>query len=192
MLAFASYTVLDSAGLRTGNFLVPLALLFSLSNLPVLLYFNAFVVRLDNFFEARYLIPVAGMLVGNSLRANIVGLDDLYRSVSKNEHRYLYRLGLGATRREALLPYIRSSMLSALRPTLANMATMGIVFLPGMMTGQILGGASPVLAIKYQITIMLAIFVTTIMGALICILVFVYRGFDEFHILKSDLLKNGH
>lgn len=189
MLCFASYTILDSADLRVKTFIGPLFLLFSASNIFVLLYFDAFVIELENLFEARYLIPIAGMLAGNSLRANIVGLNDLYRSVSTNEHRYLYRLGLGATRQEALLPHIRESMNSALRPTFANMATMGIVFLPGMMTGQILAGASPILAIKYQITIMIAIFVTTILGVLICLMVFVRLGFDEFHILKPDLSK---
>ncbi len=189
MLCFASYTILDSADLRVGTFIGPLFLFFSVSNILVLLYFDAFVIELDNLFEARYLIPIAGMLAGNSLRANIVGLNDLYRSVSTNEHRYLYRLGLGATRQEALLPYIRESMNSALRPTFANMATMGIVFLPGIMTGQILAGASPILAIKYQITIMIAIFVTTMLGVMICLLVFTNRGFDEFQILKPDLSK---
>ena len=55
---------------------------------------------------------------------------------------------------EAVLPYLRKSLRAAVKPTLANIASVGIVTLPGMMTGQILGGASPLVAIKYQITIM--------------------------------------
>jgi putative ABC transport system permease protein len=80
-------------------------------------------------------------------------------------------------------------MLSSLKPTLANMATMGIVFLPGMMTGQILGGVDPILAIKYQITIMVAIFVTTVLGVLVCVIVVVEKGFDDYDLMVEDIKK---
>jgi putative ABC transport system permease protein len=69
------------------------------------------------------------------------------------------------------------------------MATMGIVFLPGMMTGQILGGVDPILAIKYQITIMVAIFVTTVLGVLICVIVVVEKGFDDYDLMVEDIKK---
>ncbi len=100
-------------------------------------------------FEARYLIPIGGMILGNSLSGNVLGIGEFYADIKRNENRYLYNLSLGASRYEALLPYIRKSLRSAVRPTLANIATAGVVFLPGMMTGQILGGVSPLLVIKY-------------------------------------------
>jgi putative ABC transport system permease protein len=66
---------------------------------------------------------------------------------------------------------------------------MGIVFLPGMMTGQILGGVNPILAIKYQITIMVAIFVTTVLGVLVCVIVVVEKGFDDYDLMVEDIKK---
>jgi putative ABC transport system permease protein len=71
----------------------------------------------------------------------------------------------GSKQVEAFLPYIRKGLRSVLRPTLANIATAILVFLPGMVTGQILGSASPLLAIKYQISIMIVILTSTAMNA---------------------------
>jgi len=123
----------------------------------VLLYFNGIVANLDNVLDARYLIAIAGMLLGNSLRGTIIGVGVFYRGVKRDGNRYFYSLASGATRYEAMAPFFRRGMTSALKPALANMATMGLVFLPGMMTGQILAGMSPLIAIEYQIAIMLAI-----------------------------------
>ncbi len=189
MLFFATYTILEGTDFKTGPFLPTMLLLFSIANILVLFYFTGFIIKLDDIFEARYLIPIAGMLMGNSLRANIVALNDFYHDVKNNEQRYLYRLCVGASRKEALFPYMQRSMLSSLKPTLANMATMGIVFLPGMMTGQILGGVDPILAIKYQITIMIAIFVTTVLGVLVCVIVVVEKGFDDYDLMVEDIKK---
>jgi putative ABC transport system permease protein len=69
------------------------------------------------------------------------------------------------------------------------MATVGIVFLPGMMTGQIIGGSSPLTAIEYQIAIMISIYVTTLVNVLLGILIMMYRGFDEYGIFRKDMLK---
>jgi putative ABC transport system permease protein len=164
MLMVASYTTLRNLELKIEKLFFPLLLSFTLANLSVLLYFNALVLDLGNLLEARYLIPIGGMILGNSLNGNVIGLGQFYEDIRRNENRYLYNLSLGANKYEALLPYIRKCLRSSLRPTLANIATAGIVFLPGMMTGQILGGASPLLAIKYQISIMIAIFVSTTMS----------------------------
>ena len=85
---------------------------------------------------------------------------------------------------------MRKSIRSALKPTLANMATIGIVFLPGMMTGQILGGSSPLIAVEYQIAIMIAIYVATVMNVVLGILILMFRSFDEYGMFKKDMLKN--
>ncbi|MFP4654465.1 MAG: ABC transporter permease [Methanohalobium sp.] len=162
---------------------------FTLANLAVLFYFNSFVIDLTNLFEARYLIPIGGMVLGNSLRANIIGINGFRNEIKRNEYRYLYSLSLGAQKNEALIPYLRKSMISAIKPTIANMSTVGIVFLPGMMTGQILSGSSPIIAIKYQIAIMVAIYVTTVMSVMLSIVVTMYIGFDRLGIFRIDILK---
>jgi len=126
---------------------------------------------------------MAGAAVG--LRGTIIGIDNFYSLLRRNKQRHMYRLALGASILESLLPYLRASLKSALQPTLATMATMGIVFLPGMMTGQILGGLSPLLAIKYQMVIMITIFVSTAIAINLTILLTMRTCFDEFGLLKK-------
>ncbi len=189
MATVASYTAIRNVELKMDKLFLPVILSFTAANLSVLLYFNKFVLDLGSLLEARYLIPIGGMLLGNALSGNVVGIGEFYEDIRRNENRYLYNLSLGASRYEALLPYIRKGLRSALRPTLANIATAGLVFLPGMMTGQILGGASPLLAIKYQISIMIAIFVSTAMCTTFSILTTTQTTVDEFGIVKKEIYK---
>jgi putative ABC transport system permease protein len=127
------------------------------------------------------------MLLGNSLRGNIIGIDNFYSLLRRNTNRYQYRLAMGATVLEALFPYFRDSLRSALQPTIATMATMGIVFLPGLMTGQILGGLSPLVAIKYQFVIMVAIFTSTTIAISLTILFTLRTCFDKYGVLRQEL-----
>ncbi len=189
MVIIASYTTIRNIELKMEKLLLPVILSFMAANLSVLLYFNEFVLDLGNLLEARYLIPIGGMILGNSLRGNIVGMGEFYEDIRRNENRYLYNLSLGASMYEALMPYIRKCLRSALRPTLANIATVGVVFLPGMMTGQILGGASPMLAIKYQISIMIALYVSTSMSTAFSIFSTINTTFDEYGLVKKEIYR---
>lgn len=189
MVVIASYTTIKNVELKMEKLLLPVVLSFMAANISVLLYFNEFVLDLGNLLEARYLIPVGGMILGNSLRGNIVGMGEFYEDIRRNENRYLYNLSLGASRYEALTPYIRKCLRSALKPTLANIATAGLVFLPGMMTGQILGGASPMLAIKYQISIMIALYVSTSMSTAFSIFSTIRTTFDEYGLVKKEIYR---
>jgi len=153
----------------------------------VVLYFNYFIVHLDFIFDARYMIAIGGMVLGNSLRSNVVGLGDFYQSLNKEEQFYFYRLSLGASRFEAMLPFAKRSFTSALNPTIATMATMGIVSLPGMMTGQILGGSVPLVAIKYQIAIMVAILASTVLSIALSILFTVNYSFNKAGVLNKSI-----
>ncbi|MGB9940030.1 ABC transporter permease [Methanosarcina sp.] len=189
MVIVASYTTVRNVELKIEKLFFPVILSFTASNLSMLLYFNEFVLDLGNLLEARYLIPIGGMILGNSLSGNVVGIGEFYADIKRNENRYLYNLSLGASRYEALLPYIRKCLRSAVRPTLANIATTGIVFLPGMMTGQILGGASPLLAIKYQISIMIVIYVSTALSTTLSILASIQATFDEFGLVRKEIYR---
>jgi putative ABC transport system permease protein len=189
MVIIASYTTIRNVDLKMKKLLLPVILSFMAANLSVLLYFNEFVLDLGNLLEARYLIPIGGMILGNSLRGNIVGIGEFYEDIRRNENRYLYNLSLGAGRYEALAPYIRKCIRSALKPTLANIATAGLVFLPGMMTGQILGGASPMLAIKYQISIMIALYVSTAMSTAFCTFSTIHTTFDDYGLVRKEIYR---
>ena len=170
MIVVAAHNVVTKILVSMGKLIAIVFFALMISTVSILLLFNWLLLDLSNVLDARYLIVIGGMLLGNSLRSDIVGLDNFFRSIKRNENRYLYRLASGATQIEALVPYFRNSLVSAFQPTLATMATMGIVFLPGMMTGQILGGVSPILAIKYQIAIMIAIFASTALTVVLTLL----------------------
>jgi putative ABC transport system permease protein len=119
------------------------------------------------FGQARYLVPVAGMILGNSLRSNIIAINSFKNSVKENRKQYMQNLFLGATLQEVLRPHQKRAVQDAINPTIASIATIGLIHLPGMMTGQILGGTAPVLAIQYQFAIMVAISIAIIVGIVV-------------------------
>lgn len=185
MIFVATVNVINKTDLKFRFFVLPTLVSFVIATLFVVLYFTVVVLRLENIIDARYFVVIGGMLLGNSLRGDIIGIGNFYRAVRRNEHRYLYHLACGATTMEALASYFKESLVSALQPTIATMATMGIVFLPGMMTGQILGGISPLLAIKYQIAIMIAIYVSTTIAINLTILLTIRACFNEYGIIRK-------
>jgi len=187
MICVATFSVVKHSDLNRHLFIWPIFASFALSVITAILYFNYVVLRLDELFEAKYFIVIGGMMLGNSMRGNIIGISVLYKDLKRNEERYLYRLAAGATIYEAVLPYLRNSLMTALKPSLASMATMGIVFIPGMMTGQILGGSSPLTAIKYQIVIMVNIFVIVSATITLTFLFTLKRSFDSYGLLKKNI-----
>jgi putative ABC transport system permease protein len=187
MILVAVFSAIRGSSMKPGKILAPIFMSYALATLSVIFYINIFVIRLDYVFDARYLIVLGGMLLGNSLRGNIVGIDTFYKSLRKDAKKYLYVLSLGATHHEATRPYMKESVRLALKPTIASMATIGIVALPGMMTGVILGGASPEVAIKYQIMIMIGIVVSTVISVLLTILMTSRVCFTKYGILRGDI-----
>jgi putative ABC transport system permease protein len=185
MVIVATANIIQKVKVSIKVFLVPLLFSLVVATFFTVTYFNLFVIRLSDITDARFLIVIGGMLLGNSLRGDIIGIDNFYKAILRNEQRRLYALASGATLFESLLPYFRESLVAALQPTIATMATMGIVFLPGMMTGQILGGVSPVLAIKYQIAIMIAIFTATTIAINLAIMLTMRTCFDAYGMLKT-------
>ena len=189
MITVAVFSVIKNSDLKVRHFFRPVLLSFILANFFVVLYFNYFIVNLNFILDAKYMIAIGGMILGNSLRANIVGLGDFYKSIRKDEQLYFYKLSLGATRFEALRDFAKRSFVSAMNPTIASMATMGIVSLPGMMTGQILGGSVPLVAIKYQIAIMIAILASTVLSISFSILFTVRYSFYKNGTLKKEIFR---
>ncbi len=145
------------------------------------------VLDIEVLCSARYFIPLAGMLFGNMLRANVVALDRLYSQLLRREDEYMAYMAMGATRMEALRPFIREACQAAFGPQLASVSTMGLVALPGMMTGQILGGSSPAVAIKYQMMITAAIFLTSTLSSFFAIMVSTLKSFDGYGGLKREI-----
>jgi putative ABC transport system permease protein len=189
MIFFACLSAMVNSKLSFRRFFIPVFLAYFVGAGFVLLFFNSVIVNHPNIFTARLLVVIGGMLLGNSLNSTIIGISHFYESIRKDNKRYLYLLSLGANQQEALLPFFRDAFLAAIRPFMANMATMGLVSLPGMMTGQILGGANPETAIKYQIAIVLAIFTAVTLSVSLSVFFTSRKAFTPYGILKSGFFR---
>ena len=187
MISIACQSILKSSNLKIKHFFIPVFLSLLIPFVIILFFFNAVVVKIDNLFEAKYLIPIGGMLLGNCLRSIIIGLSRFYSGIKKDEKVYLYSISLMGNQISALKPYFKESFIGAITPTIASMATIGLVALPGMMTGQILGGSVPVVAIKYQIAIMFSIFYTEYFSTILSVLFSLKVGFNDMDVLNHDI-----
>ncbi len=173
MTIFAIFRVLIKNRDINRNFKKAVALSLSLSGISIMIIFVIVVVG-QNVFNPQYTIPLAGMIIGNSMTGVGLGLKSFKDSIRNNRNSIEALLNLGVTPKKILLPYVNSSLETALLPTLNSMVGTGIVTLPGMMTGQILSGTLPNTAIMYQIAIMIAI-CTSVCISVFCTLNFGYH-----------------
>lgn len=187
MVFVADVSIVRGCGFRANSFFVPLSLSLFLGTLIPLLIFLYIIIRPTPVMDARYVIPIAGMILGNCLRADIVGIKSFYDSIMKREKYFLHALACGARLHEAIHPFFRDALKDSLMPTVATMATMGVVSLPGMMTGAIMGGADPVTAIKYQIAIMIAIFSGTAITVSLAIYLTLRTSFTSYGMLDKSI-----
>ncbi len=114
------------------------------------------ILRVQPWYEPQYLIPLLGMVLGNALTGTSLSLDRFMEDLTNRRQEIEALLTLGATRWEAAHQTIKEALRTGMIPTINSMMVMGLVSLPGMMTGQILAGASPNDAIRYQIVIIFA------------------------------------
>lgn len=180
MIVIAGQTALTRTGLPWKVLLLPVSVAFLTSVMLVSGYFLGIVVQLNPIFDARYFIPICGSLLGNMLSSNVIALNTYYSGLQRERQMYYYLLGNGATRHEAQIPFIKTALVKSFNPTIANMAVMGLVALPGTMIGQILGGSSPDVSIKYQIMIMLINFSASNLSVIISINLSARKLFDAY------------
>jgi putative ABC transport system permease protein len=130
-----------------------LTLILAVGMVVTLLYVTGVVIGIDEP-EPRYLIPLGGMILGNAMTAGSLAAQRFHDDLRDQRDRVEAALCLGASPRQATLPLRRRAFRAAITPTINAMMIVGIVKLPGVMTGQMLGGAEPLRAAKYQVVIM--------------------------------------
>jgi len=143
-------------------------------------------LRPDPWYHPRYALPLLGMILGNTMTGVSLGLDLLVSGVARERAAVDSCLALGGTRYQALLPMIRDALRGGFMPTINGMAAIGLVSLPGMMTGQILAGVEPVDAVKYQLLIMFLIAGGTGLGTLAAVIGGGWLLTDHRHRLRLD------
>lgn len=183
MIAFAIHRVLSKNKSINKKFKLVTALSLSFSGIVIILFFVGVVVGV-NILNPQYVIPLSGMIIGNAMTGVGLGLKTFRESLVSQRNRIETLLNIGVAPKAILLPFVNQSLETALLPTLNSMLGMGIVSLPGMMTGQILSGTLPTTAILYQISIMIAI------CTVVCLSVFgtLYFGYKTLYNKKNQLL----
>lgn len=190
MVGVATGTGVQRTQLKPSVLAMPMAVAFLCTALVISIYFLGLVLgfsdggqahySMQELFNARYFIPIFGLLLGNMLGVNVVALNTYFDGLRRERQLYQYMLGNGATHAEATAPLIRAAMVKAFNPGIANMAVMGLVAMPGTMIGQILGGSNPSTAIKYQIIIVVITTAASMLSLIITISLANRRTFDAY------------
>lgn len=152
------------------------------------LYAAAIVIGPSPWYAPRYVLPILGMALGNTLTSVSLALQTLTEGAQRERAAIEARIALGATRFAAFAGVLRHALRTAITPLLNTMAVAGVVTLPGMMAGQILAGADPAEAARYQIMIMFILAGASGLGALMAALGSVLLMTDARHRLRLDRL----
>jgi putative ABC transport system permease protein len=147
------------------------------------------IIGVDPWYRPQYVVPLLGMVLGNSLTGISLCLDTLLGSLAEERERVELELSLGATRWEAARAPVADAVRRGMIPILNSMMVAGIVSLPGMMTGQILQGASPLSAVEYQIVVFFMLAASTSIGSILMALLVYRRLFNERHQLRAELIE---
>lgn len=193
MLSFAVFNVYQRTKPTINmNFKKIIALAMFIGVSINLIYFMFVILQLDPWYEPQYFIPVSGMIIGKTMTGVSLGVNNLLKSMNDKKDQIEGALMLGASPQTASKSFINEAFDEAMLPTINAMVGMGIVFLPGMMTGQIIAGQSPLTAVKYQISVMLGVLGTVSVTVLI-FLHLAYKIFFNNHfqflLTKRDLPK---
>ncbi len=183
MMIFAIWRILSQNKGLNPAFRRVVILSVALIGSFVTVFFIVLVVG-QSIFNPQYVIPIAGMILGNTMTGISLGLRTFFSKLKDQEAKIYALTCSGAKASKILLPLVRESLEIALLPTFNSMMGLGIVSLPGMMTGQILSGTLPLTAILYQISISIAIAATVCLACFSCL----YFGYKTLFNNKSQLI----
>jgi len=173
MTGFAIYLTLQRNKSINKTFKIIVGISLAASGISVVCFFIVIIVG-ASLFNPQYTIPISGMIIGNALTGVSLGVKTFSENIYSQRIKIDALINMGVTPQKILTPFVSQAIETALLPTLNSMVGMGIISLPGMMTGQILSGTMPMTAIFYQIAIIIAISAVTCL-AVFCSLFFGYR-----------------
>lgn len=174
MILVGSQTSMSRIQLRYSGLWLDCFFSLGINSLFVLLYALVFVIRPSSGYRPQEMIPLAGMLIGNSLSGITLSLDQFTSQLHHRREEVETWLSYGATRWEAVQDLIRDSVRTGMTPILSSMSVAGIVSLPGALTGQLLAGEDPSRAVRYQIIILFLLLCVTFLGS-ISVILFAFR-----------------
>jgi putative ABC transport system permease protein len=167
MILFAAITIKGRVRERSVPYFLPTFFSMFISYMIVTIIVTTLIISVKPWYQPQYFIPIGGMIIGNSMTAIAVTLERIFSDVRAKRSEVELYLSLGADHVEATSEITREAVKAGMIPSISSMMAVGIVFLPGMMTGQILAGVDPVISIKYQIVVMLMLVGSTAIGSII-------------------------
>ncbi|MCA9173156.1 MAG: iron export ABC transporter permease subunit FetB [Planctomycetales bacterium] len=148
------------------------------------------IVEATPWYEPRYAIPLLGMILGNALNGIAIGVERFTTQLRQRSDEVEARLAAGATRWEAAIPMLREASRAGMIPIINTLSVTGIVSLPGMMTGQLLAGADPGQAVRYQLMILFLIAAASALGTILSVVLVWSRLFNARHIFLRQQLRS--
>jgi UDP-glucose/iron transport system permease protein len=191
MILLAGREALNRQSVKLRGTAFDVFLAMTLSSFTVSLLVTGAVIGAQPIWTPPVFIPILGMILGNSLNGISLALDRFLTGCVDQRALIETRLSLGATEKEAVQPLLRDAIRTGMIPIINAMAIVGIVSLPGMMTGQLLAGADPKDAVLYQIVVMYMLAASTSVAAMISLLLVRRRVFTADMMLRADLSREG-
>jgi putative ABC transport system permease protein len=183
MTGFAIYTALSRNKGINKRFKWRIGVSLAVSGIVIVIFFITVIVGVD-IFNPQYTIPISGMIIGNAMTGVSLGIKTFNENLNSSRIKINTLLNIGVAPNKILSPIVNTALETALLPTINSMLGMGIISLPGMMTGQILSGTMPSTAILYQIAIIIAVCTVT------CLSVFcsLYFGSKTLYNQRNQML----
>ena len=190
MLGIASYEVMARQQRRfIGAWGIGIGTLsMFVSSFSITLLALHLVIHVEPWYTPQYLIPLLGMMLGNTMSGIAISLDNLTQNAWRQKGVIEGRLSLGEDWSTAIGDIRRDALRAGLIPIINMMAAAGVVSIPGMMTGQILAGSPPLEAAKYQLMILLMIAGGAGLGSIVAVWTGSRRLFDERQRLRLERL----
>jgi putative ABC transport system permease protein len=169
MIVSAVFIVKGRVREQSVPYLLPTFFTMVVSYSATAFFVSGVIVGVDPWWEPRYFLPLGGMVIGNSMSALAIAIERLFTEIRQQRNLIEARLCLGANYREASAEMFRNAMTAGMIPSINAMMGVGLVFIPGMMAGQVLAGADPLQAVRYQIVIMFMLVGSTAMTSFLAI-----------------------
>ncbi|MFT8329877.1 ABC transporter permease [Bifidobacterium psychraerophilum] len=179
MIAAAVQITLSRADNIPRGLIPPVLMTLAISVLIVVSVVTELVIRPTPWYSPQVLIPMAGMMLGNLVAALAVAMSRFFSDMEARRHEIEAYLSLGASPFEAAKPSILAAIKLGLIPTIAQLASSGVVLIPGMMAGQIMAGGDPLEAAEYQFVVLAALSAITMLGDALITLLLYQRCFTE-------------
>jgi len=165
-------------------YFLPVLITMVLSYMIINTFVMSMIIQVKPWYNPIYFIPIGGMIIGNSMNALAISISIWFESVKKERDRIELYLSLGANHVESSSENFKYSIKAGMIPSINALMSVGVVSIPGMMTGQILAGTDPLIAIKYQIVIMLLLVGSTALTTVFAMQIVRWLSFTSSRQLK--------